>query len=115
MENAQQEILCPTGGFQLWTECCSHKLSFFKESQCCYGACGPAPHRVTLTALLLPTHLVGWQKGEVYLGVPSCADPIKQSPSLELSAAPAAKWDVKPRVCTVLETLFKQGHPAEGH
>lgn len=105
MENAQQEIFCPTGDFQLWT-----------NSHCCYGACGPAPHTVTLTPLLLPTQLVGWQKKEVSLGIPSCADPIKQCLWLELSAAPAAKRDVmKPHVCTVQEILSKQGHPAEGH
>lgn len=31
---------------------------------------------VTLTPLLLPTRLAGWQKMEVYLGVPSHVDPI---------------------------------------
>lgn len=41
--------------------------------------------------------------------------PHRWSLQPELSAAPAAKRDVKPRVWTVLEIMLKQGHPAEGH
>lgn len=62
---------------------------------------------VTLPPLLLPTQLVGWQKRGVYPGVPSWADPMKQTLWLELLAAPAAKRDVNP-LC-----LHSAGNP--GH
>lgn len=100
MENAQQEILCPGGDFQLWT-----------NSHCCYGARGPAPHTITLTPLLLPTPCGVPEEGGLPWGPLLC----RPHQTVPVAGAASSQEGCEATCLQSAGNAVQTGHRAEGH